>query len=156
MGEAFFYHMTRTPLEETLPVLLSKALDAGWRVSVTGREAERLDWLDERLWIGPEPWFLPHGRAGGPQDADQPVLLVAEGEMAGEAGNRAQCLVSVDGAGLDPGAVRDSDRAMVLFDGNDPDAVERARAQWRDFTGAGIAVKYWSQESGRWALKAEA
>ena len=34
MGEAFFYHMTRTPLEATLPALLTRALEQGWRVAV--------------------------------------------------------------------------------------------------------------------------
>ncbi len=52
MGEAFFYHMTRTPLEATLPVLLAKSLDAGWRVAVRARDEARLAWLDQRLWLG--------------------------------------------------------------------------------------------------------
>lgn len=149
MGEAYFYHMIRTPLEATLPTLLGKALEQGWRVAVRGGEAARLDWLDERLWLG--DGFLPHGRAGGPHDADQPVLLLAEGE-GGD--NGATCLVSVDGAEIAPDAMREAVRAMILFDGNDPEAVERARSQWRAVTGAGLVAKYFSQETGRWALKA--
>lgn len=151
MGEAFFYHMTRSPLEETLPVLLAKALEAGWRVAVRGPDAGRLDALDRRLWLGPEEGFLPHGRAGGPHDADQPVLLTTGAEAA----NAPDCLVSVDGAEIGADEVAAARRAMVLFDGNDPDAVERARGQWRALTGAGAKAKYWSQESGRWEMKAE-
>ncbi len=75
MGAAYFYHLTRTPLEATLPMLIGKAMAAGWRVAVRGVSGERLDWLDEKLWLGPEERFLPHGRAGGEFDADQPVLL---------------------------------------------------------------------------------
>ena len=41
MGAAYFYHLTRRPLEETLPVLLDKARGAGWRVAVRGRDPER-------------------------------------------------------------------------------------------------------------------
>ena len=38
MGAAFFYHLTRRPLEHTLPLLLGKALQAGWRVAVRGTD----------------------------------------------------------------------------------------------------------------------
>lgn len=151
MGEAYFYHMTRAPVEETLPVLLGKALDAGWRVVVRGRDAAQLDWLDQRLWLGPDDGFLPHGRAGGPHDADQPVLLTTEAGAA----NGAACLVSVDGAEVGAEEVAAGVRTMVLFDGNDPAAVETARGQWRALTDAGTKAKYWSQESGRWEMKAE-
>ena len=41
MGAAFFYHLTRTPLESTLAMLLGKSLAAGWRVAVRGCETER-------------------------------------------------------------------------------------------------------------------
>jgi len=68
MGAAFFYHLTRKPLEVNLPMLLEKARGAGWRVAVRGREAARMDWLDEKLWQGPEEGVLPHGRAGQPHE----------------------------------------------------------------------------------------
>ena len=32
MGAAYFYHLTRQPLESTLPILLGRALDQNWRV----------------------------------------------------------------------------------------------------------------------------
>ncbi|PIE06694.1 MAG: DNA polymerase III subunit chi [Rhodobacterales bacterium] len=165
MGEVFFYHLTRSPLEEALPVLLGKALGAGWRVVVRGTEPGHLDWLDQRLWLGPEEGFLPHGRAGGPHDADQPVLLATGAEIGpemvngapegAEMINGANCLVSVDGAEISAGEVAAMARAMVLFDGNDAAAVEVARGQWRALTGAGAKAKYWSQASGRWEMKAE-
>ena len=151
MGEAFFYHMTRSPLEETLPVLLGKALEAGWRVALRARDGDRLDRLDQRLWLGPEEGFLPHGRAGGPHDADQPVLLTCGTERP----NGADCLICVDGAEITADEVGEATRAMVLFDGNDAVAVDTARGQWRALTGAGAKAKYWSQESGRWEMKAE-
>ena len=73
MGEVYFYHLTRAPLEATLPTLLGRARAAGWRVAVRGTDAARLDWLDEKLWL--DDGFLPHGRAGGEFDGDQPILL---------------------------------------------------------------------------------
>jgi DNA polymerase-3 subunit chi len=146
LGEAYFYHMTRTPLEETLPALLGKAREAGWRVVVRGRDAGRLKWLDERLWMG--DGFLPHGLAGGSHDADQPILLSAGSDVA-------ECVVSVDGADVSPDETAGATRVMILFDGNDPDAVNVARGQWKAMSDAGVVAKYWSQETGRWALKAE-
>ena len=49
MGAVFFYHLTRGPLEQTLPVLLEKARGAGWRIAVRGRDPDRMRWLDDRL-----------------------------------------------------------------------------------------------------------
>lgn len=152
MGAAYFYHMTRTPLEATLPALLAKAREAGWRVAVRGTDAARMEWLDERLWLGPEEAFLPHGLAGGAHDADQPVLLTTGNALT----NGAACLMAVDGAGVDPDEAHGLERVCILFDGNDPAAVERARGQWRALTGAGVAAQYWSQASGRWQKTAEA
>lgn len=152
MGAAFFYHLTRKPLEVTLPMLLDKARGAGWRVAVRGREAARMDWLDEKLWQGPEEGFLPHGRAGQPHEAEQPVLLTTEPEMP----NGAACLMTVDGAEVSPDEVQALERVCVLFDGNDEAAVQVARDQWKALTGAGCQAQYWSEASGRWEKKAEA
>lgn len=152
MGAAYFYHLTRRPLEETLPVLLEKARQAGWRIAVRGTDPGRLDWLDEKLWLGPEDRFLPHGRAGGPHDALQPILLTTEAQAA----NSPACVMTIDGAEVDPAEVEGLERVCILFDGTDPVAVQRAREQWRTLTKAGCSAQYWSEESGRWEKKSEA
>jgi DNA polymerase III subunit chi len=138
-------------MEETLAMLLGKARAAGWRVLVRGRSPERMAWLDEKLWQGPEDGFLPHGLAGGPHDALQPILLTTQAD----APNRAACLMSVDGADITPEEVNDLERVCVLFNGNEPDALEVARGQWRRLKEAGVAAQYWSEESGAWEKKAE-
>lgn len=150
MAEVYFYHLTRQPVEVTLPMLLGKARGAGWRVLVRARSAERVDWLDDKLWSADEG-FLPHGRAGTEFDADQPILLTNGSEMP----NAPNCLISVDGADLTIDEVKPMTRAMILFDGNNGEAVAHARTQWKELTGGGIAAQYWSQESGRWEKKAE-
>ncbi|MFZ7090403.1 DNA polymerase III subunit chi [Primorskyibacter sp. 2E233] len=152
MGAAFFYHLTRRPLEATLPVLLEKSIGAGWRVAVRGSARERMDWLDQKLWQGPEDGFLPHGMAGGPHDVDQPVLLT----WSVEAANDPQCLMTIDGAEITPEEVQRLERACILFDGHDPEALHVARGQWKALTSAGCSAQYWSEESGRWEKKAEA
>ena len=65
MGAVFFYHLTRSPLEATLPMLLGKARAVGWRVLVRGGNSARLKWLDEKLWLGGDAAFLAHGLSGG-------------------------------------------------------------------------------------------
>jgi DNA polymerase III subunit chi len=149
LGAVYFYHLTRSPMEATLPMLIDRALKAGWRVAIRGTSSERLDWLDEKLWLG--EGFLPHGRAGGEHDADQPVLLTTENALP----NGAACVMAIDGAELSAAEVSALDRACILFDGNDPAAVEAAREQWRSLSGEGCAAQYWSQASGRWEKKAE-
>jgi DNA polymerase III subunit chi len=151
MGSAYFYHLTRSPLDLALPQLLGRALQAGWRVAVRGRDPARMDWLDRQLWLGPSKGFLPHGLAGGAHDAAQPVLLTT----ALTAANDPACLMSVDGAEVDPAEVQRLARVCVIFDGNDPAALHRARGQWKALTEAGCAAQYWSEESGRWEMKAE-
>ena len=151
MGAVYFYHLTRRPLEETLPVLLEKARGAGWRIAVRGRDPERMAWLDDRLWQGPEESFPAHGLAGGPHDALQPVLLTAGTEAA----NAPDCVMAVDGAAVSAEEVQALQRVCILFDGTDPEAVQHARTQWKSLTDAGCSAQYWSEESGRWEKKAE-
>lgn len=145
---ALFYHLTRSGLEDTLAMLLGKSLERGWRVAVRGRDAGRLAALDQALWL--REGFLPHGLAGGPHDALQPVLLTTGG-----ATNDAACLMALDGADVSPPEAQALDRVCILFDGNDEGAVAQARDQWRALTGAGVAAQYWSEETGRWVLKTE-
>ena len=81
MGNALFYHLTRSPAESLLPVLIGKSLAAGWQVELRGTDPARMERLDLHLWQG--DGFLPHGLAGGPNDARQPVLLTLAGQGAG-------------------------------------------------------------------------
>ena len=132
-------------------MLIGKARQAGWRVAVRGRDSARMDWLDQKLWLGPEDGFLPHGRAGGAHDARQPVLLTTGPQAA----NDPACVMTIDGAEVSAEEVAALERTCVLFDGNDPAAVQTARVQWKALTDKGCAAQYWSEESGRWEKKAE-
>ncbi|MEL6242524.1 MAG: DNA polymerase III subunit chi [Pseudomonadota bacterium] len=151
MGAAYFYHLTRRPMEETLAMLLGKARQAGWRVIVRGRDQNRMEWLDEKLWLGSDEGFLPHGLAGGPHDDLQPILLTTGTASSAEA----QCIMSVDGADVTADEIDRLDRVCVLFDGNDAAALQTARAQWKALKDAGASAQYWSEEGGKWAKKAE-
>ncbi len=152
MGQAYFYHLTRSSLDATLATLLSKSRQAGWRVAVRGRTEALLTRLDEVLWTHAKDAFLPHGMSGGPHDAAQPILLTTSHDLA----NGATCLMSVEGADISAEEVAAMERVCILFDGQDLGAVQTAREQWKALTAAGAAATYWSEESGRWQMKAEA
>jgi DNA polymerase III subunit chi len=137
-------------VEETAATLLPRALAQGWRVMLRGTEHGRLDRLDAQLWLGAEESFLPHGREGGPQDTDQPVLL-----GTGAAVNGARALMLVDGAVAGLEEARAMERVWLLFEGADEGAVAAARDEWRRLTGAGLHAQYWSDETGRWQMKTE-
>lgn len=143
-----FYHITQSSVEVTARTLLEKALGAGWRVMLRGGDPARLDWLDQWLWLNPEDGFLPHALAGGPQDADQPVLL-----GTGPIVNDAKGLMLVDGAVPLPGEASALERVWVLFDGQDESAVNAARGLWKAIVAENLPAQYWSEETGRWVMK---
>ena len=152
MGAAYFYHLTSASLEQTLPMLLEKSRAAGWVVEVRGTHSAAMERLDKALWAGPPEGFLPHGLAGGDQDAEQPILLTTgEGAL-----NAPSCVMSVFGADVSADEVQAAERVCVLFDGHDGDALAKARVQWKTLTDAGCSAQYWSKDSGRWEKKAEA
>ena len=148
MGAAYFYHLTRRPIEATLPQLLAKSLEAGWRVYIRGTNQDSLETL---VWHDAASGFLPHGIEGGAHDADQPTLLGTKDIAA----NGATCLISIDGAEVSADEVNTLARVCVIFDGNNETALNQARSQWKALTDAGCPAQYWSEESGNWQKKAE-
>lgn len=150
MAEVFFYHLTQTPLERVLPDLLERCLQRDWRVCVRGADEKRLSWLDDRIWMHQDEGFLPHGQAGGPHDALQPILLTT-----GAAANLADVLMLIDGSKPDLAEIADFERVCILFDGNSDTAVDAARGHWKAVAEARLSAQYWAQDDGRWQKKAE-
>lgn len=154
MGRALFYHLTRSAPEALAPRLIARARGSGWRVELRGTDPGMLERLDDLLWL--QEGFVAHGRAGGPHDARQPVLLraLARGaEDPGPPANGAACILSLDGAPVAPELCAAVDRVCILFDGHDEAAKAVARDQWRALTGAGQAAEYWSEDGGGWQKK---
>ncbi len=149
MGAVYFYHLTQKPLEKALPVLLEKAMQAGWRIEVRGNSAQRLAWLDEQLWLWTNDSFLPHALAGGANDAFQPILLSLKPT------GKADCIMSIDGALVSEDEVTRSQRICIIFNGLDTNQLNVARQQWKSLTDAGCIAQYWSEETGRWQKKLE-
>ncbi len=146
MTEVLFYHLHDITLENVLPPLLEKSLERGWRVVVQATSEERADALDAHLWTYRDDSFLPHAtwRAGDAQD--QPIVLaVAEGNP-----NRASVRFLVDNAVL-PADSDAYERLVLIFNGDDADALAAARGAWTDCKTRGFEVTYWqADERGRW------
>jgi DNA polymerase-3 subunit chi len=147
--EVRFYHLTQSPLEHTLPGLLAKSLDRGWRVLVQGGDAARLAFMDNHLWTFADDSFLPHGLEG--QGAGQPIWLTMTEENPNEAG----VLMLIDGAEASPARMKSFDLVTLFFNGADEAAVAQARGNWKEVTKAGLPAVYWAQENGGWVQKAK-
>jgi DNA polymerase III subunit chi len=146
MTEMLFYHLKGQSLEQVLPALLQKSLERGWRVVVQASSDERVDALDAHLWTWRDDAFLPHGTSRDPEAAEQPIVLTARADNP----NGATVRFLVDGANLAADAAA-YERVVLLFDGDDPEAVEMARARWSEAKAAGADVTYWrADENGRW------
>jgi DNA polymerase-3 subunit chi len=149
MTEVLFYHLQRQPLERVLPMLLEKSLDRGWKVVVQGSD-ERIEALDAHLWTYKDDSFLPHGTTREPDAREQPVLLTSNDGNP----NAADVRFLIDGADL-PVDANAYQRIVLMFDGDDPDAVQKARADWAAAKAKGFEVTYWQpDEQGRWQRKA--
>jgi DNA polymerase-3 subunit chi len=150
MTEMLFYHLQRQPLETVLPALIEKSLARGWRVAVQASSDERMEALDAHLWTYRDDAFLPHGTDRGADAASQPVLLTTRDDNP----NRANVRFLIDGAGV-PADTDGYERIVLLFDGDDPDAVAAARERWTQARARGVAATYWqADEQGRWQRKA--
>jgi DNA polymerase III subunit chi len=150
MTEILFYHLQRQPLERVLPALLEKSLERGWRVVVQAASEERAEALDAHLWTFRDDSFLPHGTWREGEAREQPILLTVHDDNP----NGARVRFLLDGVPL-PADVAAYDRIVLLFDGEDPDAVDAARARWSEAKQNGFAVTYWQpDEAGRWQRKA--
>ena len=150
MAEVWFYQLTASPLEQTLPNLLERSLERGWRVLLRCGSAAGMEELDALLWTYRDASFLPHGTSRRDHADRQPIYLT----IGDENPNRARILMLVDGARATPEEMRGFERACVIFDGNDPPRLEQARRDWRAVCAAGLPAKYWAREAGRWVQKA--
>src|SRR3978361_1105686 len=127
MTEILFYHLQGQKLEGVLMPLLEKSLERGWKVAVQGATEERIDALDAHLWTYRDDGFPPHGTWRETDAALQPVLLTLDDGNPNEATVR----FLIEGAAV-PADAESYQRLVLVFDGDDDDAVAAARAQWTD------------------------
>jgi DNA polymerase III subunit chi len=113
---------------------------------VQSTSEERADALDAHLWTYRDDSFLPHATWRVGDAAEQPIVL-----MAGEGNpNRANVRFLVDSAAL-PVDSESYQRLVLVFNGDDSDALAAARGVWTDCKTRGFEVTYWqADERGRW------
>jgi DNA polymerase III subunit chi len=150
MTEILFYHLKGQTPEQVLPALLQKSLDRGWRVVVQASSEERVEALDAHLWTWRDDSFLPHGTWREAEAAQQPILLTVHDHNP----NGAVVRFLVEGAVMpeDPTSYQ---RVVLLFNGDDPEAVDTARARRSEAKSAGFEVTYWqADDKGTWRSQA--
>lgn len=146
MTEILFYHLRGQTPEQVLPALLQKSLERGWRAVVQASSPERLEALDAHLWTWRDDAFLPHGTWREAEATEQPVLLTLNEDNP----NGAAVRFLIEGATV-PGDASAYQRVVLLFDGEDPEALDRARTHWTEAKSAGFEVTYWQMdEKGTW------
>lgn len=138
-----FYHLTRLPLERALPLIAEKVLASGERLLVVAGQAEQRMALDQLLWNLAPDSFVPHGVAGGQDDARQPILIAGEPQAA----NGARYIALADGIWREEAL--GFERAFHFFD---EDRIAEARIAWKGLSDRnGVTRNYWKQnEAGRW------
>jgi DNA polymerase-3 subunit chi len=141
-----FYQLGRTPFEQVIASLAEKLLAQDSRLLIVAEDETLLARLDRLLWDQGSASFLPHGLAGGTDDARQPILL----STSPDAPNLARNMLIADGQWRE--AALSYDRAFYLFD---KDALEGARLAWKLLAGReGVDRHFWAQdEDGRWVEK---
>jgi DNA polymerase-3 subunit chi len=150
MTEILFYQLNGQKLEQVLPSLIVRSLERGWRVAVQASSEERVEALDAHLWTWRDDAFLPHGTWREAEAAEQPVLLTVNADNP----NGAAIRFLVDGAAV-PADAAAYERLVLLFDGDDPEALETARGRWASAKKEGFEVTYWrTDENGRWQRQA--
>ena len=140
-----FYQLGATPIEQVIGRLAERLLGQGGRLLVVAGDEGFMSRLDRLLWDDGATAFLPHGLAGGSDDARQPVLLSTQTD----APNLARNMLIADGQWRD--AALNFDRAFYLFDS---ETLEGARLAWKLLAGReGVERRYWAQEDGKWVRK---
>ena len=141
-----FYQLGSTSAEQVIGSIAEKLLAQDSRLLVVAEDEGMLARLDRMLWDQGRASFLPHGVAGGADDARQPILLAT----SPDAPNRARNMLIADGQWRD--AALTYDRAFYLFDG---ETLEAARLAWKLLAGReGVERRYWVQTAGRWKQQA--
>lgn len=150
MTEVLFYHLQNMHLQSVLPLLLEKSVERGWQVVVEATTEHCVDALDAYLWTYRDDSFLPHATWRAAEAAGQPVVLTVNDENP----NGASVRFLVDKAPLpaDAGAY---ERVVMIFDGDDDEALAVARGAWTSCKAQGFAATYWqADENGRWKKRA--
>jgi DNA polymerase-3 subunit chi len=140
-----FYQLAGTPAEQVIASIADKVLGGDGRLLIVAEDEAFLAKLDRILWDEGATSFLPHGLAGGADDARQPILL----STSPDAPNQARNILIADGNWRE--AALTFDRSFYVFDDS---TLEGARLTWKLLAGReGVERRYWAREDGKWVRK---
>jgi DNA polymerase-3 subunit chi len=140
-----FYQLAGIAAEQVIADIAEKVLNTDERLLIVAEDGAYLTKLDRILWDEGAGSFLPHGLAGGADDARQPILL----SSSPDAPNQARNMLIADGIWRE--AALTYDRSFYLFEDS---TLEGARLAWKLLSGReGIERRYWAREGNRWAKK---
>ncbi len=140
-----FYQLGASPAEQVIASIAEKVLANDGRLLIVADDEALLARLDRMLWDQGKISFLPHGLAGGAEDARQPILL----STTPDAPNEARNMLIADGQWRD--AALTYDRSFYLFGAG---TLEGARLAWKLLAGReGVERRYWAQQDGKWVNK---
>lgn len=148
MTEIRFYHMERSTLEQTLPALLSKALERGHKIIVKTADRGNAEALNGYLWTYDPNSFLPHGTEKDGHADRQPIWITDKDENP----NEANTLILTQATSHD--SLEEFDLCCEMLNGNNPDEVSAARQRWKTYKDKGLDVTYWQQGQSGWEKKA--
>ena len=140
-----FYQLGAAQPDGVIAAIGGRLLGEGQRLLVVASDEGLLARLDRQLWDQGASSFLPHGLAGGSDDAAQPILL----STGADAPNLSRNVLIADGEWRESALAYD--RAFYLFD---EATLEGARLAWKLLAGReGVERNYWALEDGKWVKK---
>ena len=149
MSQIDFYHLKGEGLAQAVAMLSDKTVASGQKMLIISSPA-LTEMISERLWTSKSDNFLAHGVDDDDGSAFAPVWITTDADK-NQINAEFVCLID----GLCPENMMAFTRIFTLFDDTQPDRLEMARAQWKDWSSeVAHQCRYFAQDdAGHWHLK---
>jgi len=141
-----FYELITTSLEKTLPKILEKVYEGGFKAVVHIESEERLKSIDSAMWTYTTLGFLPHGSKSDPKEfhKHQPIWLTTSNDNPIDA---TVLVITTQEYAKD----NNYQRILDIYDGNDQSALQSAKERMQKYKDAGHEITAWKQTlKGAW------
>lgn len=149
MATVNFYHLSRRPVEDALPLLVARVLAGGQRLLIHAATPVFAKALDDRLWTFDAESFLPHASPGSSIDPTfEHVWITTDTDNL----NKAKVLLLADQTNSPH--IATMEKVLIVFDGRHRESLQEARAAWKSLKEAGHTLRYFQEnEDGGWREK---
>jgi DNA polymerase-3 subunit chi len=145
MTEVIFYHLSASTMEKAAPRLLEKIVEADNRTILYLESDEQISKYNDLLWTFGSRSFLAHGCYKDPFPHLQPIFLTKDQSNP----NNANIVITL--SGIEIPHINDFAKSIDIFDGNDNEQLEAARARYKKYKQNDFTLTYWKQdEAGAW------